>query len=58
MVKIRLNADVDGEQVKRLRHALVDEGITFSEWLRRQIDAYLAEKEPKGRTKRNHRKGA
>ena len=25
------------------------EGITFSEWLRRQIDAYLAEKEPKAR---------
>ncbi len=29
--------------------------MTFSEWLRRQIDAYLAEKEPKG--KRRKEKG-
>jgi hypothetical protein len=28
-------------------HVLLDEGVTFSEWLRRQIDAYLKEKGPK-----------
>ena len=48
---IRLNANVEEEQAKRLKHALVDEGISFSEWLRRQIDQYLTEKEPKGKKK-------
>jgi hypothetical protein len=50
-VLIRLNADIDREQGKRLRHALVDEGLSFSERLRRQIDAYLEEREPKGKRK-------
>ena len=31
------------------RYALVDEDISFAEWLRRQIDAYLAAKEPKAK---------
>jgi hypothetical protein len=44
---VRLNADVDVETAKRLKHLLVDEGTTFSDWMRRQIDAYLAAKEPK-----------
>ena len=26
-------------------------GMTSTDWLRRQIDAYLAEKEPKGKRK-------
>jgi hypothetical protein len=56
-VLIRLNANVDEEQAKRLKHALLDEGLSFSEWLRRQIDSYLAEKEPKPRTKRKPGKG-
>ncbi len=51
---VRFNADVDVETAKRLRHILVDEEITFSDWLRQQIDAYLAEKEP--RPKRRKRK--
>ena len=55
---IRLNANVEEEQAKRLKHALVDEGISFSDWLRRQIDAYLAEKAPKGRTEQKPGKGA
>lgn len=37
MAKIRLNADVDAELVRPLQHLLVDEGITFAEWLRQQI---------------------
>ncbi len=52
----RLNANVDKEQAKRLKHVLVDEGTSFSEWLRRQIDTYLAEKEPK-RKPRKGKKG-
>lgn len=44
---IRLNANVDRERARQLKHALIDEGLSFSEWLRQQIDKYLAEKEPK-----------
>jgi len=47
----RLNAEVDEETRRKLYHALLDEGISFAEWLRRQIDAYLAEKEPGKRRK-------
>ena len=52
----RLNADVSDELRKRLLHALVDEDISFAEWLRRQIDQYLVEKEPKGKKRKG--KGA
>jgi hypothetical protein len=45
----RLNADVPDELRKRLLHALVDEDISFAEWLRRQIEAYLAEMKTKGK---------
>lgn len=48
---VRLNAEVDAERRKRLYHVLLDNGLSFTEWLRRQIDAYLAEKEPKGKKK-------
>ena len=48
---VRLNAEVDDERRRRLYHVLLDVGISFTEWLRRQIDAYLAEKESKGRKK-------
>jgi hypothetical protein len=41
----------------RLYHVLLDEGITFSEWLRRQIDAYLQEKEPKGKKRKARKEG-
>jgi hypothetical protein len=48
----RLNAEVDEATRRKLYHALLDEGISFAEWLRRQIDAYLAEKEPKGKRRK------
>jgi len=48
---VRLNAEVDKERRLRLYHALLDDGLSFTEWLRRQIDAYIAEKEPKGKNK-------
>lgn len=38
---VRLNADVDNELAKGLHHALVDDGITFAEWLRQQIKSHL-----------------
>jgi hypothetical protein len=53
--EVKVIARMDGKKKVRLYHVLLDEGITFSEWLRRQIDAYLAEKEPKG--KRSKGKG-
>jgi hypothetical protein len=30
----------------------LDDGLSFAEWLRRQIDQYLAEKEPKGKRRK------
>lgn len=44
---IRVNVLMTREQRRRLFHILLDEGISFSEWTRRQIDAYIAEREPK-----------
>jgi hypothetical protein len=40
----KLNALMDDERTKRLYHALVDDDISFTEWLRRAIDWYLREK--------------
>ncbi len=51
-----MNADVDVETAKRLKHILVDEEITFSDWLRRTIDEYVAKKEPKTARKKAKRK--
>ncbi|MDX1814607.1 MAG: hypothetical protein R3239_01500 [Thermodesulfobacteriota bacterium] len=49
-------ARMDRKKKIRLYHVLLDEGITFSEWLRRNIDAYLEEKEAKGK-RRNRKAG-
>ena len=51
MRSVRINAVIDEERKLRLFHALLDDRISFTGWLRRQIDAYLAEKEPKGKKK-------
>jgi hypothetical protein len=56
--EIRVNAVIDPALKKRLYRVLLEEDLTFSDWLRGQIDAYLAAKEPKGRTKRKPRKEA
>jgi len=48
----RVNAFLDPDLKKRLYRVLLEEDLTFSDWLRRQIDAYLAEKEPKGKLRR------
>jgi hypothetical protein len=54
--EIMVIARMDRKKKIRLFHVLLDEQRTFSAWLRDQIDAYLAEKEPKG--KKKQRKGA
>lgn len=53
---VRVNVLIGKEQRRQLFHVLLDEGVSFSKWTRRQIDAYLAEKGPKGKMKQ--RKGA
>lgn len=52
METVRLNADVDAEAARRLRHVLLEERITFAEWLRRQIVEYVEKKGPKGKATR------
>ena len=52
MGMIRVNAMIDEEKQRQLYHLLVDERITFSEWLRRQIDQYIEAKEPKGKRRK------
>jgi len=48
----RVNAFLDPELKKRLYRVLLEEDQTFSDWLRGQIDSYLAEKEPKGKRRK------
>lgn len=50
--EVKVIAKMDRKKKVRLFHILLDEGITFSEWLRRQIDAYIQEKEPKGKRRK------
>ena len=47
--EIKVIARMDRKKKIRLFHVLLDEQRTFSAWLREQVDAYLAEKEPKGK---------
>lgn len=55
MGMIRVNAMIDEEKQRQLYHLLVDERITFSEWLRRQIDRYIEAKDPKTKQRRPQR---
>ena len=48
----RINSMMDDELLRRLRHVLVDEKISLSEWIRRQAVAYVAKKEPKGKRRK------
>ena len=45
----RLLADLEPELKKRLFRVLLEEDLTFTDWLRKQVDAYLQKKEPKGK---------
>jgi hypothetical protein len=48
----RVNAFLDSDLKKRLYRVLLEEDLTFSDWLRAQIGQYLAEKEPKGKRRK------
>ena len=48
----RVNAFLDPDLKKRLYRVLLEEDTNFSDWLRGQITAYLAEKEPKGKRRK------
>jgi hypothetical protein len=52
--EIRVIARIDRKKKIRLFHVLPDEERTFSAWLREQVDAYLAEKEPKGQPRKGN----
>jgi hypothetical protein len=54
--EIRVIARMNRGKKVRLYHVLLDEGRTFSAWLRDQVDAYLLAKEPK--VKRRKKRGA
>jgi hypothetical protein len=54
---VRVNVLIGKEQRRRLFHVLLDEGQSFSEWTRKQMDAYLAEKEPKGKQRKGKGEG-
>jgi hypothetical protein len=55
--EIRVNAVIDPALKKRLYHVLLEEDLTFSDWLRRQIEAYLKNKEPKGKRRKGREGG-
>ena len=55
--EIRVNAVLDPDLKKRLYRVLLEEDLTFSKWLRRQIDAFLQEKEPKGKRRKGKGEG-
>lgn len=48
---VRVNVLLGREQRRRLFHVLLDEGVSFSEWVRQQVDRYLAEKAERGKGK-------
>jgi len=45
----RINSVIDDELLRRLRHVLVDEKISLSEWIRRMAETYVEVKERKGK---------
>lgn len=47
--EIRVNAVIDPALKKRLYRVLLEEDLTFSDWLRKQIEEYVGKKEPKER---------
>jgi hypothetical protein len=48
----RVLAEIDPNLKKRLFRVLLEEDLTFSDWLRKQIEAYLKKKEPKGKRRK------
>lgn len=52
----RINSVIDDDLLRRLRHVLVDENISLSEWIRRQALDTVERYEIQGKT-RVKRKG-
>lgn len=53
----RVNAVIDPALKKRLYIALIEDDLTFTEWLHRQIILYLQGKKPKHSGKRKPGRG-
>jgi len=47
----RINSVMEDDLLRRLRHALVDQNLSLSEWIRRQALATVEDYEGKGRKK-------
>lgn len=47
----RINSVIDDDLLRRLRHVLVDENISLSEWIRRQALETVENYESKGQQK-------
>jgi hypothetical protein len=47
----RINSVIDDDLLRRLRHVLVDQGMSLSEWIRRQALATVEDHGGKGRKK-------
>lgn len=52
----RINSVIDDDLLRRLRHALVDQNLSLSEWIRRQALETVEEYESKSRPKARERK--
>ncbi len=48
---MRLLADLDSEKVKKFKKALIDDEISFKQWLIRQIDNDLKQRRKGGKKK-------
>jgi len=48
----RINSVIDDDLLQRLRHVLVDEKISLSEWIRRMAETYV---EMKGKQRKKRR---
>ena len=52
----RINSVIDDDLLRRLRHALLDQNLSLSEWIRRQALETVEEYESKSRPKARERK--
>ena len=48
---MRLLADIDSEKAKKFKKALIDDEISFKQWLIRQIDNDLKQRRKGGKKK-------
>ena len=54
---VKVIALIEEEKRRELYHLLLDEDISFAEWLRRQIDIYLEREISSKTTARERRRG-